>query len=95
MLPGAQTPEVRRDQSRPGPPLRKLRSAVDVHEFARQLARSGCRKVVLVGCDPVSSLEAAVAFRTAPVRVRASAAWFVDWSAQRLQHPATAVATGW
>ncbi|MDA8266911.1 MAG: glycosyltransferase [Actinomycetota bacterium] len=48
--------------------------------------------MVLVGCDPVSFLEAAVAFRSVPIRVRASAVWFVDWSAQRLQQPVTAAA---
>lgn len=95
MLPGAQAPEILVDEPRPVPPLRELRSAVDVAQFAWQLARSGCREVILVGCDPVSFLEAAAAFRSAPLRVRASAVWFVDWSAQRLQHPATAAAYRW
>ena len=95
MLAGAQAPKILVDESRSVPPLRELRSAVDVTQFAWQLARSGCRDVVLVGCDPVSFLEAAMAFRTTPIRVRANAVWFVDWSAQRLQHPATAGAYRW
>jgi len=92
MWPGAQTPAVLLDEARPVPPLREVHSALEVTQFAWQLARSGCREVVLVGCDPVSFLEAVVAFRSAPLRVRASAAWFVDWSAQRLQHRASATA---
>ncbi|MDA8280421.1 MAG: glycosyltransferase [Actinomycetota bacterium] len=92
MLPGARTPEVLVDEPRPVPPLRELRSAAGVVRFAWQVAKSGCREIVLVGCDPVSFLQAVAAFRSAPVRVRASAVWFVDWSAQRLQHPTTAAA---
>jgi glycosyltransferase involved in cell wall biosynthesis len=92
MFPGEQAPQILVDEERHVPPMRELRSAVDLTRFAWQLARSGRREVVLVGCDPVSFLEAAVAFRSTPIRVRASAAWFVDWSAQRLQRRATAAA---
>jgi len=92
MLPGEQAPRVLADEERHVPPTRELRSAAEFSRFAWKLARSGRREVVLVGCDPVSFLEAIAAFRTAPIRVRATAAWFVDWSAQRLQHSATAVA---
>jgi len=92
MRPGARTPAVLLDEERPVPSLREVRSAVEVTQFAWQLARSGCREVVLVGCDPVSFLEAVVAFRSAPVRLRAAAVWFVDWSAQRLQHRVSATA---
>jgi len=92
MLPGAQAPEILADEPRSVPPLQELRSTVDLTQFAWQLARSGRHEVVLVGCDPVSFLEAAAAFRSAPIRVRATAVWFVDWSAQRLQRRATATA---
>jgi len=92
MLPGEQIPQILVDEERHVPPMRELRSAVDLTQFAWQLAKSGRREVVLVGCDPVSFLEAAAAFRSAPIRVRATAAWFVDWSAQRLQRRATAAA---
>jgi glycosyltransferase involved in cell wall biosynthesis len=94
MSPGMRAPEVLLDEARPVPLRRELRSAVDIGRFAWQLAKAGCREVVLVGCDPVAFLEAVVAFGSSPVRVRASAAWFVDWSAQRLQHPASAIAYG-
>lgn len=92
MLPGEQTPRILVDEQRRVPPMRELHSAVEFTRFAWQLAKSGHREVVLVGCDPVSFLEVVAAFRTAPIRVRAKAAWFVDWSAQRLQHFASAVA---
>jgi glycosyltransferase involved in cell wall biosynthesis len=92
MLPGARTPEVLVDEPRPVPPLQELHNVVDGARFAWQVAKSGCREIVLVGCDPVSFLQATAAFRSTPVRVRASAVWFVDWSAQRLLHPMTAAA---
>lgn len=92
MLPGSQTPVVLADEARHVSPVREVRSALEVSRFAWRLAKSGCRQVVLVGCDPVAFLEAVAAFRPAPVRLLASAAWFVDWSAQRLEHRATAAA---
>lgn len=92
MLPGSRTPVILADETRRVPTIREMHSALDVSRFARKLAKSGCREVVLVGCDPVASLEAIAAFRITAVRVRASVAWFVDWSAQRLQHPASAAA---
>lgn len=99
MLPGEQTPRVLVDEERRVPPIHELRSAGELMRFAWRLAKSGHREVVLVGCDPVSFLESVAAFRSAPIRIRATAAWFVDWSAQRLQHSATAgayrLATRW
>jgi len=92
MLFGEQTPQVLVDEDRHVPPTHEFRSLADFTKFAWQLSMSGRRDVVLVGCDPVSFLEAIAAFRSAPIRVRARVAWFVDWSAQRLERQATAAA---
>jgi len=92
MLFGEQKPQVLVDEERHVPPTHELRSLADFTKFAWQLSMSGRRDVVLVGCDPVSFLEAIAAFRSAPIQVRARVAWFVDWSAQRLERQATAAA---
>ncbi len=84
LLPGARVPTVLRDEARSVPWWRETRSAVDVVVFARRLARTETRDVMVVGCDPVSFLEGIAAFCLSGVQVRATAAWFVDWSAQRL-----------
>jgi hypothetical protein len=92
MLPGDAKPKIVVDKACPVPATRELRSVPDLASFAWQLRRPGHREVVLVGCDALSYLEAAAAFLSAPIRVKASAVWFVDWSAQRLQHPLSAAA---
>ena len=92
MLPGASDVVLLVDDTRPVPWRQELHSTVDVARFAWSVAREGRRELVVVGCDPVSFLEGLAAFRAAPVRVRAAAAWFVDWSAQRLQRRSTAAA---
>ena len=92
MLPGEARPKILVDKPRPVTATRELRSLPDFARFAWRLDRLGHREVVLVGCDAVSYLEAAGAFCTAPIRVTASAVWFVDWSAQRLHHPLSAAA---
>lgn len=53
--------------------------------FARHLRRLGITRPVLVGCDPVSYLQGAAALRVAGIRPAVEVAWFVDWSAQRLE----------
>lgn len=92
MLPGAPDSASLVDEPRPVPWRQELRSPLDVARFAWSVAREGRRELVVVGCDPVSFLEGLAAFRVAPVRVRAAAAWFVDWSAQRLRRRSTAAA---
>jgi glycosyltransferase involved in cell wall biosynthesis len=92
LLPGDRASEILVDEARRVSPVSEVRSVLDVTRFAWQVAGSGCREVALVGCDPVAFLEAWVAFRTTPVRVRTSVIWFVDWSAQRLDRPASAAA---
>jgi len=92
MQPGSQAPAVPTDDPRRDPPVREVRSALDVRRLAWKPAKSGCREVVLAGYDPVTFLEAMAVFHSAPLRKRANAVRFVDWSAQRLQHPATAAA---
>lgn len=92
ILPGAPLSEPLIDDFRPVSSVREVRSTLEVARFAWSVARQGSRELVFVGCDPVSFLEGIAAFHLAPVRVRASAAWFVDWSAQRLQKRSTAAA---
>ena len=58
--------------------------ASTVH-FARRLRRLGIERPVLVGCDPVSYLQAVAAMRFAGIHPIAEIVWFVDWSAQRLE----------
>lgn len=91
MLPGSAVPQVLADKGRPVPLIYEMRAVIDLGQFAWKLANMGYEKVILIGCDPLSFLEAITAFRCSPVRLSASAVWFVDWSAQRLQHPVTAV----
>jgi glycosyltransferase involved in cell wall biosynthesis len=85
MLPGVSAVASLVDDPRAVPWRQELRSALDVARFAWRVAREGSKELVIVGCDPVSFLEGLAAFRIAPVRVRTAAAWFVDWSAQRLR----------
>lgn len=80
------------DETRRVPPFREPLNALELGRFAWEVASAGYRELLLVGCDPVVFLEAAVAFAASPIRVRAKAAWFVDWSAQRLTHPVFAAA---
>lgn len=102
LLPGSTGAAVVAD-ARPVKSRQELRSAIDLARFAWSVAREGRKDLVLVGCDPVSFVEGLVAFRLAPIRVRAAAVWFVDWSAQRLERRltgavylgATRVALGW
>ena len=90
MLPGASSPGYLVDLPRSVPWRQELRSTIDVAQFAWSVARQGRRELVVVGCDPLSFLEGVASFRVARVRLRASAAWFVDWSAHRLERRATA-----
>lgn len=92
MLPGAPTAASLVEDPRRVPWQRELRSSLEVARFAWRVARGGRRDLVVVGCDPVSFLEGVAACHVAPVRVKASAAWFVDWSAQRLQRRFTRTA---
>lgn len=91
VIPGRES-NVLVDEARHVSPLRETFSALDIGRFAWQMASSGCRDVVLVGCDPLVFLEAVAAFGSSPVRVRTKVAWFVDWSAQRLAHAVPAAA---
>ena len=92
MLPGEPLAAPLVDDPRPVPWRQELRSSLEVARYAWRVARAGRTELVVVGCDPVSFLEGVAAFHTAPVRVRAAAAWFVDWSAQRLQQRSTRAA---
>ncbi len=47
---------------------------------------------VVVGCVPVTFLEGVAALGVAQVQGRAAAAWFLAWSAQRLERGSTAAA---
>lgn len=85
-------PSLLVDEARPVPLFREPLNTLELGRFAWQVASVGRRELLLVGCDPVAFLEAAVAFAASPLRVRAKAAWFVDWSAQRLTHPVSAAA---
>ena len=92
MLPGEPAAASLVDDPRPVPWRQELRNSLDVARFAWRVARGARRELVVVGCDPVSFLEGVAAFHMAPVRIRAAAAWFVDWSAQRLQQRSTRAA---
>ena len=92
LLPGAPDSASLANDRRPVPWHRELRNSLEVVHFAWRVARGGRKEIVLVGCDPVAFLEGIAAFRFVPVRVRAAAAWFVDWSAQRLRRRSTGAA---
>lgn len=92
LFPQQQVPQVLVDERRPVPLTQEFRSAISLCRFARAIRRSSLSDLVLVGCDPLSFLEAMAAFRCARVHIRASAAWFVDWSAHRLERPVEALA---
>jgi len=92
MLPGAPAAASLVDDPRSVPWRQELGSTFDIARFAWRVAREGRREVVVVGCDPVSFLEGVAAFRVTPLRITAAAAWFVDWSAQRLRRRSTGAA---
>lgn len=86
-FPGDPAISVLIDELRVVPARRELRSAIDLGRFAWRLHRLGWIDVAMVGCDPISFLEALIGLTASPLRIRATAAWFVDWSAHRLDDP--------
>jgi len=83
-LPGKAEPELFIDRQHRVPIWREPLSACDIVRFAWRVRSAGRDPVVIVGCDPVAYLEAKTAFGVCAVDVLSDAAWFVDWSAQRL-----------
>lgn len=83
-FPGRTEPELFIDRQHRVPIWREPLSACDIVRFAWRLRSTGRDPVVIVGCDPVAYLEAITAFGVSGVDVLSDAAWFVDWSAQRL-----------
>lgn len=85
-FPGAETPEQMIDLHRKVPITLEIKSLIDIYRYGRRLRELGYKSVVLVGCDPLIYLEAALAFRVAGLDIHSQAIWFVDWPAQRLKH---------
>lgn len=80
------TPSV----DKPGPVRlwEELNGVGDLARFGRQVASLPFDRFVLVGCDPLGYAEARFVLADLRRRIRRTV-WFVDWSAQRLEHPVT------
>lgn len=92
MFPESTEPAVLVNRSRSVPWWQEGRSTLSIAHFARTLVEKGRHRAVVVGCDPLSFLQAAAACRLAQLEMVASAVWFVDWSAHRLERLPSATA---
>lgn len=69
----------------------EIRSLWKLYSFAIKLKRMGITDPIVVACDPLVYLESMAVLYGINLRPQATAVWFVDWSAQRLQHYCSAV----
>lgn len=84
LWPGDDKPDLNINAQRPVPLWQEAISVIRLTAFALRLRRRTDNSFILIGCDPLAYAEALFIFRLCRVNVKATAVWFVDWSAQRL-----------